>query len=128
MSSILYFILTFYFSPMLHNFSYFQSLSDETDSTSSRSSVTSHSYEVPAPPSDVRAQHNMGFLVICSNSLHFNLFVLISRPYLILCCNTYLIPYFVVFLFGFSLDQLRHLNRMRWVFCCFLFVVFVCFC
>lgn len=31
----------------------FQSLSDETDSTSSRSSLTSHSYEVPAPPSDV---------------------------------------------------------------------------
>lgn len=31
------------------------SLSDETDSTSSRSSLTSHSYEVPAPPSDLGA-------------------------------------------------------------------------
>lgn len=31
------------------------SLSDETDSTSSRSSLTSHSYEVPVPPSDLGA-------------------------------------------------------------------------
>jgi len=40
------------------------SLSDETSSTSSRSSVTSHSYEVPAPPSDVRPKLDIFFLYL----------------------------------------------------------------
>jgi len=58
----------------------FQSISDETSSTSSRSSVTSHSFEVPAPPSDVRTKLNIFFWYpVCFGFQPFWTFVFLSQ-------------------------------------------------